>query len=90
MPNSDAAMNYIVGSAIKLISEPSVTVGSTAIVKSVIDPNGIVVLSNQAMTLEVLPNGNNGFAFTFQSVLGTHPTGTCPSPTIRNFLDAEY
>ena len=68
-------MNYVLGSAIKILSEPSVTTGSTCVLKSLVDPAGTEVLTNESMSLEVQDDGTYAFVYVFQSVDGTHDIG---------------
>lgn len=63
-------MQYLKGSAVKIISapDPDPTEGTTSIVEQIIDPEGTVVESNEAMTNETVSGSVRSF-FVWQSAL---------------------
>lgn len=67
-------MNHIIGSAVKIISTVDVVAGTTVSLKDLINPNGTIVLSDQAMSFNDASNTLNA-SIVWQSTLNTHVIG---------------
>lgn len=82
-------MSYIIGDAVRIRVEPSNTNGATAILKSLKDPNGTEILTNQSMEFDSGGDDINVASVVWQSVKGTHDTGryTYVVKVTRNSID---
>jgi len=65
-------MNYVIGSAIKIKSEPSIVIDTTMTL-DLYDPDGDKLLDDEAMVFDTV---NTSIAFkVWQSIVGTHTLG---------------